>query len=1083
MTTALDRTDRDAARWSLAANAVVVAGAGTGKTTLLTDRILFSLLGPEKPRAMTEIVALTFTEKAAGEIRLRLCDRLLGLAAFLSGAVVGEKDQRKAEKTLLILKEEFKRKEAEILPRVRAALEDMDKAQIGTIHSFAAHLLRLYPLQAGVDPNFSVDEGAAFDELFAGEWVRWLDEELSLESPRSEQWLSLLRWVTLEDVEDLARGLARERVRLDVAGCPDLSVVHWLEGLARSLRKAPEGQPTPRGKILEALAALASHLEGLAKAAAAPEPSISRPQSPPWPDASWPSNWDKTAQTDYERAKRIAKSASAPGEALVRRAFQLTAPFADSLQRTYARSGWVSFDGLLVKARDLVRDHPSVREELKSRYGVFLIDEFQDTDPLQGELLLFLSEEPGAQARHWNEVKPGAGRLFLVGDPKQSIYRFRGADIAAYQGFTDHLLQDKKTILCELTTNFRSTSEILGPINAIFPSLMQFKSGSQPAYLAVAAHQGSGKVAGSTVEYALVGPETDGGVEPDAATGQKTESAWVSEWIRKNCGDTHSRRFKEVAVLMRTSSSLAPLLEAFKSAGIPYVVEMEKLFYASQEVIDFVNLLRVLDDPEDRVSFIGLLRSPLLGVTDAELLAGFKTYLQAPPKDLSASTQKRLEKLFKQLRSLHERRGRVPLGEFVQSVLSETPFLSAASTAYHGQQTVSNLQKFARMACAAGEERGSTLREFIHEVIAAMEESRAEGESPLADEHLDAVRILSIHKAKGLEFPVVFVVNLSGATLRNDKEEAVLLDWSSGRSGLRLGKHAQALRAMLEARERERQEDEAVRVLYVALTRAKEKLFLVGRRKNASGSLAALLDKAHAWPKADDQAVSLGSDVLTVHQIQAGSGVVPGALLGRGLLKPRHRLPVPKVLADSWTDRLKRRDEALTRKWTRSPTDYLREPAKGWALEEKRDMPKEGMLIGQLCHRVLAIWDFVQGGDLNSAVEMAGQSLSAGESARREAEKILQGFVASAAAKELGGVEILGREVPFVFGEDGTVVRGVMDLVYRQGDRVIVADYKTEAGDVHRLEEKYRRQGQDYCAAIQRAWGIQAEFRLIGVRH
>ena len=1092
MKTFFDRADRDAARLRLDANAVVVAGAGTGKTTLLTDRILFTLLGPERARPVTAIVALTFTEKAAGEIRLRLGERLLALVAILTGGTLAGELRPRTEEALAILKGEFKRKDSELLERARASLEDMDKAQIGTIHSFAAHLLRLYPLEAGVDPNFSVDEGEGFDELFAGEWAKWLDEELSEESPHREEWLSILRWASLEDVEGLARGLARERVELGSVGRPDETTVRWLKGTAHALRSAPEGQPAPRGKILEALAALCSHLDELSKAAASLNPPILRPHALRPAQSAWPSNWDAAARPDYERARRIAKSASAAGEALVRRALRLAAPFAEGLRRAYGRSGLVSFDGLLLKARNLVRDHPSVREGLKARYESFLIDEFQDTDPLQGELLLFLAEEPGGRARRWDQISAGAGRIFLVGDPKQSIYRFRGADIAAYQGFTGHLLKDKKTVFCELKTNFRSTPRILAPVNKIFSSLMRFKPGSQPEYLPVTSHQesagpvGPANWADSTMEFVVVGPALEEGEEPDAAAGQKTESAWAAEWIAKNCGGAGRRRFKDVAVLMRTSSALAPLLDAFKAAGIPYVVEMEKLFYAAQEVIDFVNLLRVLDDPEDRVSFTGLLRSPLFGVKDAELLAGFGNYFQDPPKGLSDFTRRRLEKLFLLLRSLHARRGRLPLGEFVHAVLGETPFLSAASAAYHGQQTVSNLQKFARMAGAASEGRGMTLREFIGSAIAAMDESRAEGESPLADEHLDAVRILSIHKAKGLEFPVVFVVNLSGTTLRGGEEAPVLFDWSSGRAGLRLGDRVDAVRAGLEVRERERQEDEAVRVLYVAMTRAKEKLFLVGRRKAVGGSLAALLDEAGAWPRAGEEAVELGSERLAVRWVKSGSGAGHGASAARGILKPKHRLPEPKVLADLRLSRLKRRDEALARRWTRSPTDYLREHEKGWAgAREGRGAPGEGMLVGQVCHRVLAFWDFGRDGDLGRAVEAACRSLEAPAPVRREAEKILKDFLASPCARELGEAEILGREVPFVYGEDKTVVRGVMDLVYRRGGDVVVADYKSEAVEprgLGRLQEKYRRQGEDYRAALQRAWGIKAEFRLLFLR-
>ena len=164
-----DRDHRDLARFRLDANVVVEAGAGTGKTTLLTDRILFLVLGWDKPVPVLvdRIVALTFTEKAAGEIKLRLSDRLAEIAARLSGGLLPEGARERCDRTFAELRTQFGKEKEEILARARAALEDMDKAPIGTIHSFCAQLLRLHPVEAGVDPGFRVDEGEAFDELFA----------------------------------------------------------------------------------------------------------------------------------------------------------------------------------------------------------------------------------------------------------------------------------------------------------------------------------------------------------------------------------------------------------------------------------------------------------------------------------------------------------------------------------------------------------------------------------------------------------------------------------------------------------------------------------------------------------------------------------------------------------------------------------------------------------------------------------------------------------------------------------------------------------------------------------------------------
>ena len=464
-----DHIDRDRARLSLESSVVVEAGAGTGKTTLLTDRILFLILAGEAPARIEEVVALTFTEKAAGEIKIRLSQRLEELAARLSGVDLASDAAERADRTLEELRVRFKSPDARTIERARAALEDLDKAPIGTIHSFCSQILRLYPVEAGVDPGFRVDEGEGFEELFASEWARWLDDELGEKPPRRRLWLELLALVSLEDLEALARELGSESFEPESTGLPDPAAAAALRQLAKLAAELPVGRAKPRGGILDVLVAIEKRLNAAAFAAEAQDPALNAPEPAELANATWPKAWeeDEAGAALYERLRAVAKAASPRGEAVTRRAARLLAPFAARLRREYARRGWVSFDGLLRRARDLVRDARRPREELKRRFSAILVDEFQDTDPLQGELLLYLSEKIGSSARTWSEIVPGAGRLFVVGDPKQSIYRFRGADIAAYESFIGRLSAGG-ALTCDLTANFRSVPGVITPVNDIF---------------------------------------------------------------------------------------------------------------------------------------------------------------------------------------------------------------------------------------------------------------------------------------------------------------------------------------------------------------------------------------------------------------------------------------------------------------------------------------------------------------------------------------------------------------------------------------------------------------------------------------
>jgi ATP-dependent helicase/nuclease subunit A len=1087
-----DREDRDRARFRLDANAVVEAGAGTGKTTLLTDRILFLVLGWDRPEPVRvdRVVALTFTEKAAGEIKTRLSDRLAELAALLSGADLPERARERAGRTAGELRERFGKEDAELLARARAALEDLDKAPIGTIHSFCAQLLRLHPVEAGVDPAFRVDDGEAFDELFAAEWAAWLDEELGERPPRPAAWLELLARADLDALESLARELCREKAPLDGLGEPDPGAARALRALAAAAESLPGERPKPNGRsrILAVLGQCAARLRAAADAAGADDPPLDAAEPPPPDGASWPKAWgeDPSAEALYARIRSVAEDCGPRAEAAVRRAARLLRPFAERFRRAYARRGWVSFDGLLRRARDLVRDDLRVREEAKRRFATLLIDEFQDTDPLQGELILYLAERPGGAARSWREVVPAPGRAFVVGDPKQSIYRFRGADIAAYEGFTDRL-RETGALSCALTANFRSVPGVVEPVNAAFAAAMLPEPGAQPAYAPIRPAKAPG--AGTAARVIAVADPPDAG-RGGSERAQRAEAAWIADWIARNArvpgAEPEGRRpLKDLAVLLRSSAFLPALLDAFKRAGIPYAVEIEHFFYEAPEVSDFLNLLGALDDPGDRAALAGLLRSPLAGLTDGTLLAfaragGLDARKDPPAGAGTAAERARAAALFETLRSLRARAGRVPLGDLVAAALEETRLVELASRAYHGQQTASNLLKLKRLAVEASDGRGATLKEFAARVREAARESRREGESPLADERLEAVRVMTMHKSKGLEFPVVFAANLSAKPGGGGEKPVSRLDAPTGRAALRLGALASGAIALADAREKELERREAVRLLYVAMTRAKDELYLLGREKPAAGALSGHLRPSNSWP-GDGRAGVLPAEFVAAHEPPEP----PRAAAPRRTGGAREA----EAAARAWKDRAAAR-EAASAPRARAATAYLRETPKRPGPDEGGGSPA-GAEVGQICHRVLQDWDFRAGGDPRAAAARARELLERRApgprwiEAEREAAGVLEGFLASDAARDLGRGEILGREVPFAYDDGGVVVRGAADLIYRDGKTLVVADFKSEPvaeRSAAAAKRRYAEQGRAYAEAVRRAWGQAPEFRLLFLR-
>ena len=1051
-----DQADRDRARLHLHQNAVVEAGAGTGKTTLLTDRLLFQLLAGEKAAPVTRLVALTFTEKAAAEIKVRLADRLSDVSAGKADRVLEEVEKR------------FGVSAAKAAELARRALEDLDKAQIGTIHSFAAHVLRLYPVEAGVDPAFVVDEGAFFDELFTGEWARFLDEELGEKPPREAQWLEVLRLCRLEDLRELAQELCGEKLELSGLGGPDARAAADLEALASSLERL-KALPSPggRSKILDSIDDALSRLRALAQAARQARPDLpAQLVTAEVKKSSWPKAWADFAaeQALYEKGVAAANVTTAGHEALMRRALSLLLPFAKRFRRQYARRGYVSFDGLLLKARDLVRDRKSAREQLKRQYAAVFIDEFQDTDPLQGEFLLLLAEQLGRCADTWEEAVPGPGRLFVVGDPKQSIYRFRGADIAAYQKFTKRILDAGQSSACDLLANFRSPQGLIGPVNAVFEELMRELPGLQAPYKALQA----GGDASPAVELVAVSAE-------DAAQAREREAAFIASWLSSHCGPGKPHKFKDAAILARTTRPFSELVDALRAAGVPYAIETERGFYGAPEVLDLVNLLRALDDPEDRVAVAGLLRSPLVLLEDDAL---YKLSQRGGLDYRRKSGITRVDAFFSQLASLRALVGRVPLGDLVFRVLQDTRLYELSAKAYHGAQTIANLSKFHRLAAQASDERGLTLKEFVEELLADLRDPKGEGESPLADEHLEAVRILTIHKSKGLEFPIVFLTNVS-APIASGRKAPCLLDWSSSRAGLRLGgSAATASMALLAPQEKEREAHQDLRLLYVGLTRAKKRLFVVGAARGNKGTLSELLSRAGAWPGPDFEGSELrvGPWTLPVRRVS------DEALPARPASAEAPEALDAAALAKLWQRRLAARDAVQAKLWTTSPTaaNKLR------PLEEGDTSAREhGALVGRLCHKVLEWVDYkrpFEGKALEEALEKAERVLSrlspSGDwpAARAEALGILAKFLKSDTAKHLATVEILGREIPFCREEDGVLVRGQIDLLYRdEGGRVVIGDYKSEAAPD---AANFTAQGASYRRAIPDA----EDFVLIPLR-
>ncbi len=869
MSTALpDRPDRAAAAGDFAASVVVEAGAGTGKTALLVERLLTAV--GSGTVGVRDIAAITFTEKAAGEMKKRFAEGLERLAALARGAATPEPDEKDAaDRALRRLTLERGVPLDHAGRYALAALASLDRATITTIHSLCAEILRSHPREAGVDPSFEVDRGERFDSLFATEWERFAAEEWGPRATQTGPWSDLLERIPESKLREIARGLSGFLVPAELlsgprsAPDPRALLRAECEAILARATEVEAGERVWTPATLEYFAAVRRLLgafldrgpEAVRDLLAGDDALSSRIRNGASAGKK-PSEESARALKEFVATSRgFVMELEHLDEELAGNVLDVLAPFALGFRETLLRRGLVSFDGLLSLVRDLLRDHPHVREALKRRFRMILVDEFQDTDPVQYEIVLYLGERPGGSATDPFRAELSPGRLFIVGDPKQSIYRFRGADYGAFRRAVLRIL-DQGACVRTLSANFRSAAPILDAVNVLFRagSGGWIESPYQPRYVPIDATRVPESAARcveiwTTESSGAAGSENrgDGAARPLRAEERRLrEGTVIARQIRKWVEEERACDYGDITVLFRAFSSLHLYLRGFRGEGIPFVVDGGRNFVDRPEVGHLLAALRALVLPSDPAALLAFLRSPLGGVSDVELAE----YAAGGP----AWSWKRLAdrarfpgiaRAFDLLRSLAEETRDLPPDVLVRHVVRRTGLLPLSAVSFEGAQRVANVRKLVRLAAELC--RDGTLS--VREILEALEEERVaelDADSPLADEGNHAVRVMTIHKAKGLENRRVIVADFAGEQHRSDARDPVrVARLPEGPAiALGIGKKRSAARVRLDRDEARHSAAEETRVLYVALTRARDVLAVVAGPARGE---ARWLDALRAW--------------------------------------------------------------------------------------------------------------------------------------------------------------------------------------------------------------------------------------------
>lgn len=1025
-----DQKDRLTAAIPADYNVIVEAGAGTGKTTLLINRLCYLILGNDI--AIDQIIALTFTEKAAAEIKIRLLAKMQ--------KIIKEIDNPKTEdEAALTLLNHFKKQKEDLRKSVQTSFELAERAQISTIHSFCLQILRKYPLEAALAPKCQADDGAFTQSIFDKKWSAFLEKQLTFESPAQDIWRQLLAVFSLEELKNFAFTLLNPALENYHPFANTEEVKNYCLSCANEAQALSQSYLAAKKRDVEtSLEQACAYLTKSAELAGTNNEEV-------WPDIKMPSstapkNWPKE---DYARAKELinfANSFMPHKQLLINKAFNLLSGLRQDIKEEIRKENIVSYDELIYKTKELLKHNKAVREELKKEYKSILIDEFQDTDPAQGEMLLFLSESQNSFAQNWDKVILQQGKLFVVGDPKQSIYRFRGADINAYEKFTD-LMQNQGAQKCFLKTNFRSLPNIISFANAFGQKAVTEQKGVQPKYIEIEAGRQS---AGSKVLISAVKSN-----EPKTPIDlyRQNQAQFIAAWIKDNVGKTKLAdgslmRLKDIAILVRSTSALDIYTDALKRFDLKFTVEETRNFYTAQEVLDIINILKLLSDPLDKTALLGVLRSPFALLPDAEILKlSQKNQLNifAEVEDMP-----RVKQIYKQLKDLHFKAGRLPVEELISEIVYNTDFLMLQTLAAQKEQTIANIFKFVSVVRKMHAQGALNLGQFLFYAQKYSKEQNKEGESPLAEESLDTLSIMTMHKSKGLEFPVVVLADLSRKEVdRTDKKPLYINNWYNGACGIRLGSLPDGNFSLLEQQNKAHAKAEEMRILYVALTRAKEYLMIVGDLKNEEASLAGALQGAGCYPDAEAQPLKLEGreDISSLTYVPClAAEKLSATNFGQAELEA-----VPLNLQhwrEAWQKRSAAYEQIMSEQSVLTPSAEPQEDDNATIFRGNGD----AAITGKICHKML--YDILTFGktDARKAVAAVGEDIELCENPLKEAQNIIDNFIASPIFKELKSLKFLAAELPFtMLSKEGRTVNGIMDAVFEGKDgEIFIADYKSD---------------------------------------
>ncbi|GAA0480090.1 UvrD-helicase domain-containing protein [Salinibacillus aidingensis] len=1056
----MDQEARTKIEKELTTNFLIEAGAGSGKTTSLVSRMV-NLIYTETCK-VHELAAITFTKKAADELKVRF-------QSEIEKAWTSEQDPEKRE-------------------CLGEALQKMDQCFLGTVHSFCAKLLRERPIEAKLDIDFKELEESQDLELLEESWDSFLqtiqekepqiiDQLLELGVPVEEQFENLkmmkdfqdVQWMTerrpkpeLQETFEALKMVLKEAGRALPEMEPQKGYDKLQSAITVALRKMRHMNHKQDKDIIDVFEQFDKNLK----------PTYNR----------W--MYKEDAEYFYDKIRALAEMKIVPllkqwREYIHSDVISFLRQALNEYESLKDERSLLNFQDLLLTARSLLRDNAEVRNYFQQKYHSLLVDEFQDTDPVQAEIMFYLTSV-NTNETQWTKCKPLPGSLFVVGDPKQAIYRFRRADMDTYNRVKQLMVEHGGEVL-QLTMNFRTLDSITENLNEVFEQqLPETETAYQAAYLPLNAYHKDKQTAFSGIKSLMVPAEftrKDDVIKKDAENIART-----IQQLRKEEGFTPS----DFMVLTRYNDSVGHYAKILEEHNMPVSVSGEMAIGDMIEFQELKILLSTFTDPSDPVLFTAALRGVFFGISDNELYQwkrnGGRFSIYSPiPDQLNKRTVEKFTTALTRLRTYHKWVRILSPTTAIERIMEDAGFYPLLLLNNHGKRAFKSLLQILDALRKTEAEGFSDYRD-VFTLLADMVDEKTVVVN--MEEETDAIRVMNVHKSKGLEAPIVFLAHpWKQVNPESSIKQHIKRDDTSSKGYFSFYKnisrfHKKPVAMPFQWNEIKQEElhyltEEEKRILYVAATRAEKALIISGSEKN---------NRKNPW-----------KTLLEVPLIENLKGFTEQSEQNETAIRMITEEEYPHNHTENQYNWMKQAEKPSYESF--SPTankDYQS------VLQIDREAGG-GKEWGTIIHTVLE--HLVNEKPIELLIEHLLAAYNFSKEKETEVYDYINQFKQSKIWSELQHAETILTEVPIgLRAERGSElysliadnheveafhVKGIIDLVYKVNHRWKIIDYKTDRvkrrEDKKRLEEYYQSQLEIYQSAWEQLTGERADTQIWGL--